>query len=72
MTRSVVENWQETCSEASKLAGVSSPGSPAGDAESLDNDQDALEEEDEEEGHEVEGAIGPANIKTREQKGRNG
>lgn len=38
------------------------PCSPGRDAYSLNEGQDTLEEEDEEEGHEVERAIGPMNI----------
>ena len=39
-----------------------SPCSPGRDAYSLDDGQDALEEKDEEEGHEVERAVGPVSI----------
>lgn len=53
-TLSLVENWQETCVQSSKLVWFNSPCSPARDAYSLDECQDTLEEEDEEEGHEVE------------------
>lgn len=36
------------------------PCSPRGDADRLNECQHALEEENEEEGHKVEGAVGPA------------
>lgn len=60
-TLSLVENWQETCVQSSKLVWFNSPCSPARDAYSLDECQDTLEEEDEEEGHEVEWTISPEN-----------
>lgn len=43
--------------------GPDSPCSPSRNAYSLDKGQDTLKEKDEEEGHEVEGAISPVNSK---------
>lgn len=62
MTHSLVENWQSTPAQSSKLVCFNSPCSPGRDAYSLDEGQDTLEEEDEEEGHEVERAISPMTI----------
>lgn len=60
---------RKLAAQASKLVCFNSPCSPRRDAYSLDEGQDTLEEEDEEEGHEVERAISPTNIvKKREHK----
>lgn len=51
--------------QSTELSIKNSPRPPWGEAYRLDEGQHTLEEEDEEEGHEVEWAISPVNIKKK-------